>query len=207
MNVLITGENGFIARNLAKSFAKVGEEIVTLASEDLERTAAGEVCVWRNSESTWAKILAENKIGLVVHNAAVVGTDVVALNPYEATHSNVTGTYTICRAANSLGVPVCYMGTTVIYDTKLYQDSQIVETSTLGPNTLYGAHKLASEYIVKSHCDRWLIMRPLFAYGGVGDMNSLIAKSFFAALDDSVDSIDMFLDPTKTKDYLHVEDF
>ncbi len=207
MKVLVTGENGFIARNLVKSFAKVGEEAVTLTSDSLEKTPSGELCVWRNSEAAWSKALSENEIGLVVHNAAMVGTDVVALNPHEATNSNVTGTYTICRAANSLGIPVCYMGTTVIYDTSLYQDRQIVEASTLGPNTLYGAHKLASEFVVKSHCDRWLIMRPLFAYGGVGDMNSLIAKSFFAALDDSVDSIDMFLDPAKTKDYLHVEDF
>jgi nucleoside-diphosphate-sugar epimerase len=38
-------------------------------------------------------------------------------------------------------------------------------------------------------------------------MNSLIAKSLYASLDDSIDYIDMFLDPKKIKDYLHVEDF
>jgi nucleoside-diphosphate-sugar epimerase len=207
MKVLITGEKGFIARNLPKSFSKLGVAVVSLESPDLIRTQGGEVCVWRNSEADWSKALHENEVDLIVHNAAVVGTDVVALNPHEATHSNVTGTYTVCRAANSLGIPVCYLGTTVIYDTPLYQDSAITEESVRGPNTLYGAHKLASEHIVKSHCDRWLIIRPLFAYGGVGDMNSLIAKSLYASLDDSIDYIDMFLDPKKIKDYLHVEDF
>ena len=49
-------------------------------------------------------------------------------------------------------------------------------------------------------------MRPLFAYGGVGDMNSLIAKTFFAAKHDK-DNIDMFLDPKLWKDYIHVSDF
>jgi nucleoside-diphosphate-sugar epimerase len=50
------------------------------------------------------------------------------------------------------------------------------------------------------------IIRPLFAYGGIGDMNSLIAKSIYAALEGR-QSLDMFLDPTKYKDYLFVDDF
>jgi dTDP-D-glucose 4,6-dehydratase len=49
-------------------------------------------------------------------------------------------------------------------------------------------------------------MRPLFAYGGTGDMNSLIAKSIYAYLNNH-DDLDMFLNPSKIKDYLHVEDF
>ena len=49
-------------------------------------------------------------------------------------------------------------------------------------------------------------MRPLFAYGGVGDMNSLVAKTFYAHRKNKK-SLDMFLDPNKKKDYMHVEDF
>ena len=49
-------------------------------------------------------------------------------------------------------------------------------------------------------------MRPLFAYGGVGDMNSLIAKTFYG-YKQKENEIDMFLDPHKSKDYMHVEDF
>jgi UDP-glucose 4-epimerase len=98
------------------------------------------------------------------------------------------------------------MGTSVIYDTPLFQDSRILEDSPRGPRTLYGSLKLAAEHIVKSHCDRWTIMRPLFAYGGVGDMNSLIAKTFFADKHNK-SHVDMFLDPEKWKDYIHVRDF
>jgi len=46
----------------------------------------------------------------------------------------------------------------------------------------------------------------LFAYGGIGDMNSLISKTFYAATK-GVRVIDMFLNPEKIKDYMHVEDF
>ena len=120
--------------------------------------------------------------------------------------TNVAGTYNICRAAKHLGIPVCYMGTTVIYDTKLYQSEKIEERSTRGPHTLYGCQKLCAEDIVKSQTSKWMIVRPLFAYGGVGDMNSLIAKTIYGALHNKKD-IDMFLDPNKIKDYMHVNDF
>jgi nucleoside-diphosphate-sugar epimerase len=51
-----------------------------------------------------------------------------------------------------------------------------------------------------------MIVRPLFAYGGVGDMNSLIAKSIYGALNKKRE-IDMFLDMNKVKDYMHVNDY
>ena len=51
-----------------------------------------------------------------------------------------------------------------------------------------------------------MIVRPLFAYGGVGDMNSLIAKSIYGSLNGKKD-IDMFLNPEKIKDYMHVNDY
>jgi dTDP-glucose 4,6-dehydratase len=143
---------------------------------------------------------------VVVHNAAVVGTDVVALNPNEATLSNVQGTHNIVRAANRAKAAVCYLGTTVIYDTRLYQNEEITEESVKCPRTYYGIQKMAAEQIVTSMADRWSIVRPLFAYGGLGDMNSLIAKVLYAHLDGRK-SVDIFLDPQKVKDYLHVTDF
>tara|TARA_Y100000593_G_C4293840_1_gene329604 strand:+ start:813 stop:1814 length:1002 start_codon:yes stop_codon:yes gene_type:complete len=208
MRILVTGEKGFIGRNLPASFSKWGHEVISILHNDTipSATQFQEPCVHGNDEASWTKALIENKIDVIVHNAAVVGTDVVALHPKEATLTNVSGTYTISRAANAANVPVCYMGTTVIYDTAKYQNSSIVEDSIRGPKTFYGALKLAGEEIVRSLCKDWMIVRPLFAYGGIGDMNSLMAKTFYADVNDVTD-IDMFLDPNKTKDYMRVEDF
>jgi len=207
MRVLITGESGFIARNLVNSFEKEGHTCVLLKDSNLTRLKkTGEVCIHRNNSESWAWNIKNENIDLVVHNAAVVGTDVVALNPNEATLSNVTGTYNIVRACNSANVPICYMGTTVIYDTANYQNSDIKEDSDLNPTTLYGILKLAGERVVTTHAKDWIVMRPLFAYGGVGDMNSLISKTIFAHREKRK-QIEMFLDPNKIKDYLHVSDY
>jgi len=204
MRVFITGEAGFIAQNLPKAFAKVGILSVPVKGLKLRGT---EPCVYSNSIAAWKQALADAQVDAVIHNAAVVGTDVVALDANESSLSNLSGTHTICRAAQELDIPVCYMGTTVIYDTAEYQNLQIREDSDRKPRTLYGIQKLAAENIVMTHCKKWLIMRPLFAYGGEGDMNSLIAKTFYSFHTDKTRKIDMFLDPLKYKDYLHVDDF
>ncbi len=207
MRILITGESGFIASNLARVLTSMGHTPVLIDDENVDRlSVTGEVCVHRNDYETWAWHINNLSVDAVVHNAAVVGTDVVALNPTEATLSNVAGSYNIVRACNLANVPVCYMGTTVIYDTAKYQETVIVENSDLNPTTFYGIQKLAGENIVKTHAKDWMVIRPLFAYGGAGDMNSLIAKSLFSLREDRKE-IDMFLNPSKIKDYLHVDDY
>ena len=215
MKLYVSGQNGFIARNLKVTLELWGHEVVTdnelFYHLDHEgKTLAtvpktGEACVHRNSEDAWTKAFYDNDIDVVVHNAAVVGTDVVALNPAEAVLSNVQGTHNIVRAANRAGAAVCYLGTTVIYDTAKYQDEPITELSDKRPRTYYGMQKLAGEQIVMEMANKWTVVRPLFAFGGDGDMNSLIAKSIYTGLTGK--TVDMFLDPGKVKDYLHVDDF
>ena len=211
MKVFITGEQGFIGRNLIERMQQyetmdfvTGN--LTADSQNMIYHKEGEPCVYLNDIGAWKEFFSKNNVDVVIHNAASVGTDVVALDPINSTSTNVAGTYNICRAAKELDIPVCYMGTTVIYDTKNYQDKKIEESSDRGPVTLYGCQKLCAEDIVKTQTSKWMIVRPLFAYGGVGDMNSLIAKSIYGSLNGKKD-IDMFLDPTKIKDYMHVNDY
>lgn len=208
MKILITGHRGFIASNLPKSFEELDYEVIKPSRLNLPHKlgTTGEPCVYRNSEDDWAREIKRLGVDVVVHNAAVVGTDVVALNPTEASLSNVNGAYNICRAAEKAGAAVLYLGTTVIYNTELYQSSWIAERSAHAPRTFYGSLKLAGEHIVRSHSTKWSIVRPLFCYGGVGDNNSLIAKGFYGAATGK-QQIDMFLDPNKIKDYMRVEDF
>ena len=210
MRVLVTGEKGFIASNLPKSFLKYNIEFVNLNKDGriaypAKVNSNDEMCVHRNSAKEWIRAFETLKIDMVIHNAAIVGTDVVALNPNEATLSNLTGTYNIVQAANKVDIPVVYLGTTVIYDTKIYQDGLLYENSMTGPTTFYGNLKLWAEQYVMDNAKKWIVLRPLFAYGGVGDMNSLMAKTFYSSM--IPHTVDMFLDPTKYKDYLHVEDF
>ena len=221
MKFFVTGELGFIAKNLTKSILDAGHTQVTVVGTGLgaallrtsSRSGSADVsydmrepCVHLNTPDRWAKFLIDNSVDVVIHNAAVVGTDVVALNPREAVLTNVLGTQNIVKACEMAKIPVCYMGTSVIYRTEAYQHTYIDEKSEVLPKTLYGIQKQAGDLIVKRAETPWMIVRPLFAYGGIGDMNSLIAKAIYASYTGR-DKLDMFLDPNKVKDYIHVTDY
>tara|TARA_Y100000114_G_scaffold49342_1_gene45045 strand:- start:607 stop:1596 length:990 start_codon:yes stop_codon:yes gene_type:complete len=211
MRIAITGEKGFIAKNLAIEINKRGHEFISLdnsefAKEHMIYTESDEVCVYSNAVAAWVNLFNSLSLDVIIHNAAVVGTDVVALNPVKAVNTNVLGTKIITEAANITGLLNVYFGTTVIYDTYLYQHTEITEQSTVFPRTDYAVQKYAGEMIVRNNAKEWLVTRPLFAYGGEGDMNSLIAKSLFG-IKYNIKNIDMFLNPEKVKDYMHVEDF
>lgn len=210
MRIAITGEKGFIAKNLINEINNRGHTFVSLDNASHSRnmvfTEKYELCVYSNKTEDWVRLFNELNIDCVVHNAAVVGTDVVALNPRHAVNTNVLGTQIITDAANEAGILNVYIGTTVIYDTPKYQDSLIKEDSLTCPSTHYAVQKYAGEMIVKNTAKEWLVIRPLFAYGGVGDPNSLIAKTIYSAKN-SFSNVDMFLDPEKLKDYMHVFTF
>ena len=211
MRIGITGERGFIAKNLAKEIENFDHEFVSLDNADFARlhmlyTESGEVCVHQNSIDSWTSLFNYLELDVIVHNAALVGTDVVALNPEESINTNILGTSKITQAANNSDMLNVYIGTTVIYDTYKYQEENIEETSDILPRTDYAIQKYAGEMIVRNNAKEWLVMRPLFAYGGIGDMNSLISKSLYG-IKNNIENIDMFLNPEKFKDYMHVEDF
>ncbi len=165
MRVLVTGEKGFIASNLPKSLLKHDIEFIKLNKRGritypAKVNSNDEMCVHRNNVKEWVSVFELLKIDMVIHNAAVVGTDVVALDPDEATLSNLTGTYNIVQAANQVDIPIVYIGTTVIYDTKIYQDGLIYENSLTGPTTFYGNLKLWAEQYVMENAKNWIVLRP-----------------------------------------------
>lgn len=210
----LTGEGGFIARNLMRIAQDTGRikfinNDIDLPNEFFSNTR-GEIDftspVVIKALKTELKVLG---CEVIIHNGAVVGTDVCGLNPKEAVVNNVYGTYNIALLAKELNIPVVYIGTTVIYDTQKVQDDWIEETSPIFPRTLYATTKYEGEQIIRAYCQesKYCILRPLFCYGGQGDMNSLIAKSIFNVLSGRKKPFKIFLDKNKIKDYMHVYDF
>jgi nucleoside-diphosphate-sugar epimerase len=212
----LTGENGFIAKNLVRV---AGDRIKFINDPRSDYKPVGwvinrhylnnkgEVDFSENREEL-LEFLKEMKCNLIIHNGAIVGTDVCGLHPKEAVINNVYGTFNIAMIAKKLKIPVVYLGTTVIYDTQKIQEDWIVENSPIFPRTLYASTKYEGELIIRAYCreSKYCILRPLFCYGGEGDMNSLIAKSvhnhFYRQK-----PFKIFLNPEKYKDYMHVDDF
>jgi len=209
--VFLTGEKGFIARNLIRLSAGKLEFIENSNTPGpmLNTTDKGEIDFVSNCTNSLKSKLEEQGCNLIIHNGASVGTDVCALNPKEAVLNNVYGTFNIAKVAKELNIPVIYISTTVIYDTQEVQHDWIEEDSPISPRTLYATTKYEGELIVRAYCQesKYCILRPLFCYGGKGDMNSLIAKTAFNHYSRRRLPFKIFLNPDKIKDYMHVNDF
>lgn len=206
----LTGERGFIAKNLIK----VARDRLSFINDNisynsiLNRNGKGEIDFVSSRAQFLEEELRKQECDIIIHNGAVVGTDVCGLHPKGAIINNVYGTYNIATIAKKLNIPIVYIGTTVIYDTQEVQHDWIEEDSPIFPRTLYATTKYEGELIIRAYCQdsRYCILRPLFCYGGEGDMNSLIAKTIFNWYRRKR-GFKIFLDPSKIKDYMHVDDF
>jgi nucleoside-diphosphate-sugar epimerase len=214
VRAFLTGEKGFIAKNLIK----VAADRIKFINREAAGTDNFLFCNNEKGEFDFTsslgigilkKELKRSECDVIIHNGATVGTDVCGLHPKEAILNNVYGTYNIALIAKQLNIPVIYIGTTVIYDTQKVQREWITESSPIFPRTLYATTKYEGELIIRAYCQesKYCILRPLFCYGGEGDMNSLIAKAIFNDVSGRKKPFKIFLNPEKIKDYMHVDDF
>ena len=95
--IFITGEKGFIARNLIERMKRFNNMSFVAGDKNITESSfiehsPGEPCVHLNHLYDWKEFFYKNKIDVIIHNAAAVGTDVVALDPTNATLTNVAGT-------------------------------------------------------------------------------------------------------------------
>jgi nucleoside-diphosphate-sugar epimerase len=219
MRCWISGEKGFIATNLKKILQIGGHTVIEhnwsgpyrsylWRYVDVNGKEKEEIDIYKNESKDIERFLTENKVEFIVHAAAIVGTDVCAQFSERTYEINVLATSKIAELAHKLNIPMIYIGTTVIYDTFEYQDKKIKEDSVIIPRTEYARTKYFGEVIVRATCENsgFAILRPLFCYGGIGDMNSLIAKTIYNHFY-TKKKFKIFLDPTKIKSYMHVDDF
>ena len=217
MNIFITGHRGFIGRNLVNFFqdhrCDIASDKMSVSYEEpnvrsyknLQGKYTGELDITMGHQLL-AEVFSKRAVNFVIHNAAIVGTDVCALYPEQTRMSNIIGTYNVAKACELLDIPVLYIGTTVIYDTAKYQNEKITEKSDINPRTFYAQTKYDGELILRNSSVDCKIIRPLFCYGGEGDMNSLIAKTIYNHYY-SRKKFKIYLDQFKVKSYMHVEDF
>jgi len=106
-NVLVTGINGFIGGNLAKSLLAEGAHVFGLMRnlkqdtllyvDGLDKKVVlieGDLC----DLELMARIITEEQIQCVFHLAAQVEVGVAATHPYQTLETNVRGTYTLLEA-------------------------------------------------------------------------------------------------------------
>lgn len=216
--VFFTGEQGNLATCLNSRFKKdpgfqvVWGNDVYMQEENAEytlcsrRTPFGpELDISDEKAVTKAMMLAQPDI--VVHTAAVVGTERCASYSLDAYDVNVKGTYNVLRAMKKLlrEPKMVYFSTTATYKPR---SGPIDEHCERDPQTTYGKTKYFGELLVRQMAKNYLTLLPCFVFGGRRDYTvSAIARLARNFNTGNHHAEPVYLNLEYKKDYIYVSDF
>lgn len=155
MKILVTGREGQVATALAAA-AGPSVELVCTSRAELDL---------RDPRSIYATVTA-HRPDIVVNPAAFTAVDKAESESEVAFAINRDGAGHVAAAAARLGIPVIHVSTDYVFDGD--KDSPYFETDATGPQSVYGASKLAGELAVAHANPDYVIVRTawVFAPGG-----------------------------------------
>lgn len=191
-NILVTGSNGFIGRNLVQKLKSSGYNV---SEFDLEN---GDI----------SNFLPDLKsIDHVFHLAALTYVPDSWLNPSNFYRVNVIGTVNVMEFCRKMKCSFTYINS-YPYGIPLYLP--IDEKHPLQPNTPYNQSKLLGENVCSFYHQfyglKGIILRPFNVYGPGQRMDFLIPKIIRQIFDTESDVI-IVNDLSPKRDYLYIDDF
>jgi dTDP-4-dehydrorhamnose reductase len=151
--ILVTGGTGQLASALAaQGGARV--QLVGRPEFDFDRP--------ETIEATFGAVTPR----LVVNAAAYTAVDAAETDAAAAFRANRDGPAELARLCSAAGVPMIHISTDYVYDGA--KPSPYVETDAIGPQSVYGASKLAGETAVLASGARAIILRTAWVYAATG---------------------------------------
>ncbi|MGQ3072537.1 MAG: dTDP-4-dehydrorhamnose reductase [Ferrovibrionaceae bacterium] len=155
--VLVVGETGQLARELARAAWAPGVE-VTFAGRDIIDLARPE---------TATAVVAAMKPGVVVNAAAYTAVDKAESDADQAFLVNRDGPAALARAAAAVGAPLIHVSTDYVFDGT--KDGAYTEDDPVAPVSVYGRSKEAGERAVREAAERHVILRTAWVYSPFGN--------------------------------------
>jgi CDP-glucose 4,6-dehydratase len=220
--VLITGINGFVGGNLAKSLIEHGAEVFGLVRNENKgtflyhekldakiRLFSGDLC----DKELFGRIISEEQINSIFHLAAQVEVGVGMSNPFLTFETNVRGTYSLleaCRLFPSTLESIVIASSDKAYGSYPVERMPYKEDYPLLPQYPYDTSKACGDLIAQSYANDVynlpiIVTRFCNIYGpGQLNFSAVVPDGFRSALGYS-----KFIprsDGSMTRDFLHVDD-
>ena len=209
----ITGESSFISRNFAQWIDRNPgkyEFVNRLENEkyDYFRNYSSGYKNYENEinifDPTLKTLIEESGAEMIIHHAAVVGTDYCESNANNALETNINGTLKIIEVAKKLDLPLIFISTSVCYQPT---EDVIVEDHFLEPQTIYGMSKLAGEHLLKTWMkNNYVTIIPAMLFGAY-DLHSASNKLIMSGLNKITDTVNIFLDPDYDKPFMYIDNY
>ena len=168
-------------------------DVIPLSHADCDCTRADEV----------HGVLGRLRPEIVINSAAFVHVDDCEDHARTAFHVNAIGALNIARACVEHEAFCIYISTDYVFDGA--KATAYIESDPTRPINVYGASKLAGEFLVQQTAPRWLIVRSGSIFGRTGArakggnfIETILAK---AKIGESLTIVnDMRMSPTYTRD-------
>ncbi len=152
MRIAVLGSLGQLGRDLVP---RLPGEVFALTRADIDLSVPGSI----------AGRLAELKPDIVVNCAAHNLVDKAEAEPDLAWRVNAGGVRDLARAAATVGARFVHFSTDYVFGLDAGRASPWSETDAPGPVSIYGASKLAGEYLALAANPRTLVIRTCGLYG------------------------------------------
>lgn len=171
-NILVTGSNGFMGKNIVSNFKRHKENnVFEIAREASYWNGEHYDKVRLDSPSSVNKVISEIEFDEIYHFAGRSSVLDSWGKPFESLVYNARMTSNLVQAVNEFSseTKLILISSSAVYARK---SSAISETDPLGPDSPYGMSKLISEYETKG-VKNSLVIRPFFVIGK-GKRNDLL---------------------------------
>ncbi|MEK6265063.1 MAG: dTDP-4-dehydrorhamnose reductase [Clostridium sp.] len=154
MNILITGANGQLGRELAKQYHnKKGINLILTDISELDITNVSRV----NS------FVSLNKPDIIINCAALTDVERCETEIDMAYKINTIGPKNLASAANQIGAEIIQVSTDYVFDGNV--NKSLTEFDEVNPQSIYGKTKLEGEILVKNLNPKHYIVRTAWLYG------------------------------------------
>jgi dTDP-4-dehydrorhamnose reductase len=155
MRILVTGRNGQVGWELARTLSALGEVIAC----DRERADLSE-------PQTLKAVVAAIKPDVLVNAAAYTAVDKAQEDQASADTVNAQAVGVLAEAARSAGALFVHYSTEYVFDGA--KSGPYIETDAVNPLNVYGRTKLDGERAVAAAGGDWLVFRTSWVYGPRG---------------------------------------
>ena len=157
MRVAVIGSTGQLGTDLLEVLVNAGSyEVFGLSHREIECTDPVSI----------DKALKAVRPDVVVNCAAFVRVDESEERPDDAFRVNSLGALAVARACAEIEALCVYISTDYVFDGG--KGSPYTESDASHPINVYGASKLAGEYLVQQASPRWLVARMASLFGKAG---------------------------------------
>lgn len=154
--VAIFGSAGQLGTDLVEAFRDEHRfEVIPLPHNEVDCTNADQV----------SEVMRRLRPDVAINSAAYVRVDDCEMRAHEAFEVNAIGALNVARACAELDALCVHISTDYVFDGE--KASPYVESDPTCPINVYGASKLAGEFLVRQ-TPRWLIVRAASLFGKTG---------------------------------------